>query len=92
MPKKPFSLRSGVTPHIKYAKKKEKIRSGILPPPKSRKSVFSVRHSELLLALLETGKKCLGHSFAHFLNSNIKLPPEQLQPIANNVDCLIVFE
>ena len=45
MPKKPFSLRSVQCTHIKYAKKMKKFDREVLPAPKSRKSVFSVRNS-----------------------------------------------
>ena len=45
MPKKPFSLRSVPGTDIKYAKKMKKFDREVLPHPKSRKSVFSVRDS-----------------------------------------------
>jgi hypothetical protein len=44
MPKKPFLLRWGVTPHLnlQYANKMKKFDREERPHPKSRKSVFSV--------------------------------------------------
>ena len=50
MPKKPFSLRSVPGTHIKYAKKMKKFDREVLPHPKSRKSVFSVRDSLSVLS------------------------------------------
>jgi hypothetical protein len=45
MPKKPFSLRSVPGTDLKNAKKMKKFDREVLPHPKSRKSVFSVRDS-----------------------------------------------